>query len=68
MTGKCETASIDKFSYGIGTRNTSMRISNQVMKDGFGYVEDRRPAANVDPYLAMTRIGQTIIKETNGFL
>ena len=68
LTGKCETASIDKFSYGIGTRNTSMRISNQVMKDGFGYVEDRRPAANVDPYLAMTRIGQTIIKETNGFL
>jgi glutamine synthetase len=63
LTGKCETASIDRFSYGIGTRNTSMRISNQVMKDGYGYVEDRRPAANVDPYLAMMRIARTIIKE-----
>jgi glutamine synthetase len=64
LTGKCETAPIGTFSYGIGTRNTSMRISNQVMKDGCGYVEDRRPAANVDPYLAMMRIVQTIIKET----
>jgi glutamine synthetase len=33
------------------------------MKDGYGYVEDRRPAANVDPYLAMMRIARTIIKE-----
>jgi glutamine synthetase len=60
LTGKCETASIDKFSYGIGTRNTSMRISNKVMQEKRGYIEDRRPAANVDPYKAMMRIAQTI--------
>jgi glutamine synthetase len=59
LTGKCETAPIDKFSYGIGTRNTSMRISNKFKHDGFGYIEDRRPAANVDPYLAMARIAET---------
>ena len=60
LTGKCETASINKFSYGIGTRNTSMRISNKAKIDGCGYVEDRRPAANVDPYKAMMRIAQTL--------
>jgi glutamine synthetase len=61
LTGECETAPIDKFSYGIGTRNTSMRISNKCKRDGFGYIEDRRPAANVDPYLAMTRIAETLL-------
>jgi len=68
LTGECETASIDQFSYGVGTRDTSIRVSNQVFRAGFGYFEDRRPAANVDPYKAMMRIAQTIIKETNGFL
>jgi glutamine synthetase len=63
LTGKCETASIAKFSFGVGTRNTSMRISNKVMQNKCGYVEDRRPAANVDPYKAMLRIAQTL-KET----
>ena len=60
LTGTCETASIAKFSFGVGTRNTSMRISNKVMKDKCGYVEDRRPAANVDPYKAMMKIAHTL--------
>lgn len=51
LTGLHETAPYDKFSYGIGTRNTSIRIGNQTAKDGMGYFEDRRPAANMDPYL-----------------
>ena len=40
-----------------------MRISNKFKRDGFGYIEDRRPAANMDPYLAMTRIAETIVRE-----
>ena len=60
LTGACETASITAFTYGIGTRNTSMRISNKVVTDKCGYVEDRRPAANVDPYKAMLQIAQTL--------
>jgi glutamine synthetase len=63
LTGKCETASIDQFSWGIGTRTTSVRISNKCKADGFGYFEDRRPAANVDPYLAVLRVAQTLSKE-----
>jgi len=59
LTGHHETASIDKFSYGVGTRNTSIRIPNQVVKDRCGYFEDRRPAANIDPYLVTSKIFQT---------
>ncbi len=59
LTGHHETSSIDKFSYGVGTRNTSVRIPNQVFKDKCGYFEDRRPAANIDPYLVTSKIFQT---------
>jgi glutamine synthetase len=59
LTGNCETADIKTFTYGIGTRNTSIRIPNSVAKNGYGYFEDRRPAANVDPYLATSIIFQT---------
>jgi len=52
LTGLHETSSINKFSWGIGTRNTSIRIPNNVFNDNCGYFEDRRPAANIDPYLA----------------
>lgn len=59
LTGHHETSSIDKFSFGVGTRNTSVRIPNQVFKDKCGYFEDRRPAANIDPYLVTSKIFQT---------
>ena len=59
LTGHHETASYDAFSYGIGTRNTSIRIGNDTYKEGKGYFEDRRPAANMDPYLVTSRIFQT---------
>lgn len=52
LTGLHETSGIDKFSWGVGTRNTSIRIPNKTSKDKRGYFEDRRPAANIDPYLA----------------
>jgi len=55
LTGLHETSSYDKFSWGVGTRNTSIRIPNCAMKDITGssvYFEDRRPAANIDPYKA----------------
>jgi glutamine synthetase len=60
MTGVCETSSIDTFSWGIGTRNTSIRISNDVFK--VGYFEDRRPASNMDPYLVTSTLFNTIIQ------
>ena len=56
LTGFHETSSYDKFSWGIGTRNTSIRIPNQVVREKRGYFEDRRPAANIDPYLATSNL------------
>lgn len=60
LTGECETASYKSFSWGKGTRNTSIRIPNQVINEGCGYFEDRRPAANIDPYLVTSIIFKTI--------
>lgn len=59
LTGLHETSSMDKFTWGIGTRNTSVRIPNATHKNGCGYFEDRRPAANIDPYLATSIIAKT---------
>jgi glutamine synthetase len=56
LTGYHETSSYDKFTWGIGTRNTSVRIPNQVFSENCGYFEDRRPAANIDPYLATSNL------------
>ena len=59
LTGLHETSSMDKFTWGIGTRNTSVRIPNATSNNGCGYFEDRRPAANIDPYLATSIIAKT---------
>lgn len=56
LTGLHETSRMDTFSWGIGTRNTSIRIPNQMLKEKCGYFEDRRPAANIDPYLATSML------------
>lgn len=53
LTGKHETAGIDEFSWGVGNRGASIRISKEVAKKGFGYFEDRRPASNIDPYVVL---------------
>jgi len=50
MTGAHETASITKFSAGVANRGASIRIPRHVGAQGYGYLEDRRPASNVDPY------------------
>ncbi|MBA3499605.1 MAG: glutamine synthetase beta-grasp domain-containing protein [Myxococcota bacterium] len=50
LTGKHETCSIHQFRYGISDRGASIRIPMAAANDGKGYFEDRRPAANMDPY------------------
>ena len=63
MTGEHETSSINDFSYGYSTRDTSIRIPAQSMLDGKGYFEDRRPASNCDPYSVALRMLQTVYNE-----
>ncbi len=59
MTGKYETADYNIFTWGIGSRNTSVRIGNDTYKNKKGYFEDRRPASNINPYLATSIIFET---------
>ena len=59
MTGKHETASYNRFSFGYGTRNTSIRIGNDTAKKQKGYFEDRRPASNMDPYVVTSLLLKT---------
>jgi glutamine synthetase len=59
LTGKHETASIHQFSYGVANRGASVRIPRDAEKDGKGYFEDRRPAANCDPYTVTAKIFET---------
>jgi len=65
LTGLHETSSIHHFSWGVGTRNTSIRIPNQTYNDKCGYFEDRRPAANIDPYLATSSLCKICCLEEN---
>lgn len=51
LTGKHETQSIEKFSYGVSDRGASIRIPAQTAKEWKGYLEDRRPSSNANPYL-----------------
>tara|TARA_A100001037_G_scaffold260162_1_gene248349 strand:- start:919 stop:1965 length:1047 start_codon:yes stop_codon:yes gene_type:complete len=60
LTGLHETQSIDKFSYGASDRGASIRIPWQVEKDQKGYLEDRRPSANMDPYTVTKLLLETI--------
>jgi len=50
MTGAHETASYDKFTWGVANRGASVRVNRAVSDEGKGYYEDRRPASNADPY------------------
>ncbi|KAI5367435.1 Putative glutamine synthetase, catalytic domain, glutamine synthetase, beta-Grasp [Septoria linicola] len=66
MTGAHETASYDKFTWGIANRGSSVRVNRQVAEDGFGYFEDRRPASNGDPYQITGMIVETICGKVEG--
>lgn len=60
LTGKHETGSIDKFTWGIADRGASVRIPRSCAREGKGYFEDRRPASNADPYQITGIIVETI--------
>jgi len=60
LTGIHETSSCETFSYGTGNRAASFRIPTSVTRDnGKGYIEDRRPASNIDAYIVGSIIADT---------
>ena len=60
LTGLHETAPWNEFSYGVSNRGASVRIPWQVEVDKKGYIEDRRPNANMDPYVVTRLITNTV--------
>ena len=61
LTGLHETQSIDKFNYGLANRGASVRVPHSLVNSGYkGYLEDRRPNSQGDPYKIASRILQTI--------
>ena len=63
LTGAHETQSIDQFSYGVSDRGASIRIGIATVEAGWkGWLEDRRPASNADPY----KVASIIVKTAKG--
>src|SRR6476646_7642357 len=61
LTGLHETQSIDTFSWGVADRGASIRVPHSFVNNGYkGYLEDRRPNSQGDPYKIAGRIIETI--------
>ena len=61
LTGLHETQSMEKFSHGVSDRGASIRIPISTVKNNWkGYLEDRRPASNGDPYLILEKLVSTV--------
>ncbi|MDH4475646.1 MAG: glutamine synthetase, partial [Verrucomicrobiaceae bacterium] len=61
LTGLHETQSIDMFSYGVADRGASIRVPHSFVNNGYkGYLEDRRPNSQGNPYQIASRILKTI--------
>lgn len=61
LTGAHETQSIERFSYGVSDRGASIRIPIATVEAGWkGWLEDRRPASNADPYKVASVIVETV--------
>lgn len=63
LTGDHETANMDTFRVGDSDRGASVRIPITTLQANSGYLEDRRPAANVNPYIAFSALLETILGE-----
>ena len=60
-SGVRNNKNMEIFTYGVGDRGTSIRIPIwTVLNEYKGYLEDRRPSSNSNPYKITNRIIQTI--------
>lgn len=68
LTGHFETSDKDHFTSGAGDRGASVRIPSFTARDqGKGYLEDRRPASDIDPYVAVSAIVDTVLNNGQYF-
>ena len=67
LTGKHETAPWNKFSYGVADRGASVRVPHSFIKNDYkGYLEDRRPNSQGDPYQIASQILKTVASVPTG--
>jgi glutamine synthetase len=64
LTGNHETQSIDVFTWGISDRGASIRIPLATTHEWKGYLEDRRPGSNGDPYKITEYLGRELKRAT----
>ena len=60
LTGLHETCDINTFKWGVAHRGASIRVPKPVATKGYGYLEDRRPGANADPYVVAGSLIATV--------
>jgi len=60
LTGLHETCDINTFRSGELDRGASIRIPEPTSKKRYGYIEDRRPGANADPYQVCAQLLKTL--------
>ncbi len=60
LTGLHETCDYRTFKWGVSDRGASIRIPPTTIADGKGYFEDRRPCANIDPYVVCSLLIETV--------
>lgn len=65
LTGHHETSSRECFSFGVGDRSASVRIPTSTAQKKCGYIEDRRPASDIDPYLVCAYIVDSTLLENS---
>ncbi len=63
LGGKNEASSYDTFNYGVANRGCSIRIPRTFVINLFGYIEDRRPGSDMDPYIVTKIISSYALKE-----
>ena len=64
LNGKFETSQYDTFSWGFGDRGASVRIPTISASNGYKtYIEDRRPASDIDPYVVSALMIDTTLIE-----
>ena len=69
LTGEYETANIDTFTYGVSDRGSSIRIPIGVVNDNWkGYLEDRRPASNGDPYKITKLLSEVLLGVSKAYI
>lgn len=69
LTGSNETCSINEFRWGVADRTASIRIPATIHDSTTpGYIEDRRPSSNSNPYELCRVMIETICQKENEIL